>query len=297
MSSDLNPAQAGEQNPRMTERRLMLGVGVGATVLIPSWLRPAIAWAATRHAHHRRLLHDPSSALHREAPLVMLDPGHGGKDPGAIGVAGTYEKHVALAAAYDLKRRLEASGRYRVAMTRSTDRFIPLEDRVAIAQDRGAALFVSMHADSVPDHAVRGASVYTLSSNASDRQTAGLAIRENSADRFAGPGFKGVSPAVARILASLVGRETRIGSARLQQDMVANLGRSIELLPRPARHAAFVVLKSAEIPSVLVEMGFMSNYKDESELRQQGHRDRITQSMADAVDAWYVAQRTARMAG
>ncbi|MBW4022992.1 MAG: N-acetylmuramoyl-L-alanine amidase [Proteobacteria bacterium] len=281
----------------MTERRLMLGVGVGATVLIPSWLRPAIAWAATRHAHHRRLLHDPSSALHREAPLVMLDPGHGGKDPGAIGVAGTYEKHVALAAAYDLKRRLEASGRYRVAMTRSTDRFIPLEDRVAIAQDRGAALFVSMHADSVPDHAVRGASVYTLSSNASDRQTAGLAIRENSADRFAGPGFKGVSPAVARILASLVGRETRIGSARLQQDMVANLGRSIELLPRPARHAAFVVLKSAEIPSVLVEMGFMSNYKDESELRQQGHRDRITQSMADAVDAWYVAQRTARMAG
>ncbi len=297
MSSDLNPAHAGEQNPRMTERRLMLGVGVGATVLIPSWLRPAIAWAATRHAHHRRLLHDPSSALHREAPLVMLDPGHGGKDPGAIGVAGTYEKHVALAAAYDLKRRLEASGRYRVAMTRSTDRFIPLEDRVAIAQDRGAALFVSMHADSVPDHAVRGASVYTLSSNASDRQTAGLAIRENSADRFAGPGFKGVSPAVARILASLVGRETRIGSARLQQDMVANLGRSIELLPRPARHAAFVVLKSAEIPSVLVEMGFMSNYKDESELRQQGHRDRITQSMADAVDAWYVAQRTARMAG
>lgn len=286
-----------EQNPRMTERRLMLCIGVGATVLIPSWLRPAIAWAATRHDYHRRLLHSEASATHREAPLVMLDPGHGGKDPGAIGVAGTYEKHVALAAAHDLKRRLEGSGRYRVAMTRSTDRFIPLEDRVAIAQDRGASLFVSMHADSVPDHAVRGASVYTLSTNASDRQTAGLAIRENSADRFAGHGFKGVSPAVARILASLVGRETRIGSARLQQDMVEHLADNIEMLPRPARHAAFVVLKSAEIPSVLVEMGFMSNYKDESELRQQAHRDRITQSMANAVDAWDLAQRSARMAG
>jgi N-acetylmuramoyl-L-alanine amidase len=280
-----------ELNPRMTERRLLLGLGVSATVLIPSWLRPAIAWAATKHHHHHHTM--PAAP----APLVMLDAGHGGKDPGAIGVAGTYEKHVALDAAHDLKRRLEATGRYRVAMTRATDRFIPLEDRVGLAQDHGADLFVSMHADSVPDHSVRGASVYTLSSNASDRQSAGLAIRENSADRFAGHGFKGVSPAVARILASLVGRETRIGSAHLQQDMVDNLAQNIEMLPRPARHAAFVVLQSTEIPSVLVEMGFMSNYNDESALRQQAHRARITQSMTDAVDAWYVARASARMAG
>jgi N-acetylmuramoyl-L-alanine amidase len=202
-----------ELNPRMTERRLLLGLGVSATVLLPSWLRPAIAWAATRHHHHhRRLLETPATTAHA-APLIMLDPGHGGKDPGAIGVAGTYEKHIALAAAHDLRRRLEASGRYRVAMTRATDRFIPLEDRVAIAQDQGAELFVSMHADSVTDHQVRGASVYTLSTTASDRQTAALAISENSADRFGGPGFTGVSPEVARILASLVGRETRVDSA------------------------------------------------------------------------------------
>ena len=288
-----------EPNPRMTERRLLLGLGVTATVLLPSWLRPAIAWAATRHHHHRRLLKTDGTgpAASRDAPLIMLDPGHGGKDPGAIGVAGTYEKHVALAAGHDLHQRLVASGRYRVAMTRATDRFIPLEDRVAIAKEHGADLFVSMHADSVTDHGVRGASVYTLSTTASDRQTAALAISENSADRFGGPGFTGVSPDVARILASLVGRETRVGSAHLQQDMVDNLASATEMLPRPARHAAFAVLQSTEIPSVLVEMGFMSNYKDESELRQAAHRARITQSMANAVDAWYLARQSARMAG
>jgi N-acetylmuramoyl-L-alanine amidase len=280
---------------RMSERRLLLSLGVSATVLIPAWLRPAIARAASKHELHQKQL--LAKTRPSDAPLIMLDPGHGGKDPGAIGVAGTYEKHIALMAAHELKKRLEASGRYRVAMTRSRDIFIPLEDRVAIAQDRGAHLFVSMHADSIPDHSVRGASVYTLSSNASDKQTAILAQRENSSDRFAGPGFKGVSPAVARILASLVGRETRIGSARLQQDMVESLASQTDLLNQPARHAAFVVLKSAEIPSVLVEMGFMSNYKDESALRQVGHRQRITLAMQNAVDAWYIAQKSARMAG
>jgi N-acetylmuramoyl-L-alanine amidase len=288
-----------DPNPRMMERRILLGLGVSATVLLPGWLRPAIAWAATRHRHRHRLLGapEPAQPSSHDLPLIMLDPGHGGKDPGAIGVAGTYEKHVALAAAQDLRQRLEAGGRYRVAMTRATDRFIPLEDRVAVAQDHGADLFVSMHADSVTDHTVRGASVYTLSSEASDGQTAALAISENSADRFGGPGFTGVSPDVARILASLVGRETRTLSAGLQQDMVGNLSVATEMLPRPARHAAFAVLQSTEIPSVLVEMGFMSNFKDESELRQQAHRARITQSMANAVDAWYLARQSARMAG
>ena len=116
----------------------------------------------------------------------MLDPGHGGKDPGAIGVSGTYEKQVSLAAAFELKRQLEAEGRYRVALTRTRDAFIPLDDRVAKAQAHGAALFVSMHADALSDHSVRGASVYTLADTASDAQTAALARRENSADRFAG---------------------------------------------------------------------------------------------------------------
>ena len=230
------------------------------------------------------------------APLVMLDPGHGGKDPGAIGYAGTYEKHVAFAAATELRRQLEAGGRYRVLMTRAQDVFIPLETRVAIAQEHGAALFVSMHADALSDHDVRGASVYTLSDAASDAQSAALAQRENSADRFAGPGFRGVAPDVAQILGSLVRRETRSGSAQLQGRLVAALGRGTKLLENPARHAHFMVLRAADIPSVLVEMGFMSNPIDEAALRQAGHRAGIATAMRGAIDAWFAASPLAGVA-
>ena len=220
-------------------------------------------------------------------PLVVLDPGHGGKDPGAIGVTGTYEKHVAFAAATELQRQLEAGRRVRVAMTRGQDVFIPLEERVAWAQGRGAALFVSMHADAVADHGVRGASIYTLASTASDAQSAALAVRENSADRFAGAAFRGQPPEVARILASLVRQETRAGSARLQRGLVGALDRDLPMLQNPARHASFVVLKASDIPSVLVEMGFMSNPQDEAALRRPEHRALVAAAMKRAVDAFF----------
>jgi N-acetylmuramoyl-L-alanine amidase len=223
----------------------------------------------------------------RPKPLVVLDPGHGGKDPGAIGVSGTYEKHIALATAQELKRQLEATGRYRVDMTRTRDVFIPLDSRVAQAQGRGAALFVSMHADALPDHSVRGASVYTLSTTASDAQTAALARRENSADRFAGPQFRNASPEVAQILASLVRQETRLGSARMARSVVAQLDQDVPMLPNPGRHAAFVVLKATDIPSVLVEMGFMSNLQDEAALRRPAHRTRVAEAMRRAVEAYF----------
>jgi N-acetylmuramoyl-L-alanine amidase len=228
------------------------------------------------------------------APLVVLDPGHGGKDPGAIGISGTYEKQVSLATAFELKRRLEAEGRYRVALTRNRDTFVPLDDRVAKAQALGAALFVSMHADALSDHLVRGASVYTLSDTASDAQTAALARRENSADRFVGAGFT-APPEVARILASLVRQETRVGSSRLARDMVGSLDQDLPMLANPERHAGFVVLKAADIPSVLVEMGFMSNPADEAELRRPQHRARVAEAMKRAVAAYFLAAR--RMAG
>jgi len=234
-------------------------------------------------------------AAERVRPLVMLDPGHGGKDPGAIGVTGTYEKHVAFAAALELKRQLDATGQYRVALTRDRDVFIPLEDRVGLAQRKGAALFVSMHADAVGDHSVRGASIYTLSDTASDAQTAALARRENSADRFGGPAFHDVSPDVARILASLVRQETRSGSARMQHGLVGTLDRDLPMLQNPARHAGFVVLKAADIPSVLVEMGFMSNAQDEAALRKADHRAMVAAAMKRAVDGFFGAGL--RMAG
>ncbi|WP_408886961.1 N-acetylmuramoyl-L-alanine amidase family protein [Limobrevibacterium gyesilva] len=220
-------------------------------------------------------------------PLVLLDPGHGGKDPGAIGVSGTYEKHVALASAQELQRQLIASGRYRVELTRTRDVFIPLQDRVGIAQRRGAALFVSMHADALSDHGVRGASVYTLADTASDAQTAALARRENAADRFGGPSFRDTPPEVARILTSLVRRETRTGSARMAHSVVGELGRDVPLLQNPARHAGFMVLRAADIPSVLVEMGFMSNRQDEAALRRPDHRARVAAAMKRAVDAYF----------
>lgn len=218
------------------------------------------------------------------APLIVLDPGHGGKDPGAIGVSGTYEKHVAFAAASELRRQLTAAGTCRVALTRSRDVFLPLRERVEIAQAQGAVLFVSMHADALHDPAVRGASVYTLSDAASDPQTADLARRENSADRFGGPQFRNVSPDVANILSSLVHQETRAGSARIARDVVGALSPQIGLLANPDRHAHFMVLRAAEIPSVLVEMGFMSNPADEAALRQPAHRARIAAALRYAIE-------------
>jgi N-acetylmuramoyl-L-alanine amidase len=275
----MSPAQPVTR--RLLLGRLGSGAGIVATYLLPG--RFAAAQAPARH---------PAAPTRRDAgqppPLVMLDPGHGGKDPGAVGISGTYEKQVALAAAFELKRQLEQEGRYRVAMTRARDVFIPLDDRVGIAQAHGAALFVSMHADAIADHAVRGASVYTLANTASDAQTAALAQRENSADRFGVPNFH-TSPEVEHILASLVRRETRVGSIRLARNLVGSLDQGLSMLPNPERHAGFVVLKAADIPSVLVEMGFMSNAADEAELRHPQHRVRVAEAMKRAVDGYFLA--------
>ncbi len=256
----------------MITRRVVLGQGTLATFLLPAAAR------ATR---------PPPVARPGAGPLVMLDPGHGGKDPGAIGVSGTYEKHVALAAAEELRHQLRGSGRFRVELTRGHDVFIPLEERVAAAQRRGAALFVSMHADALADHRVRGASVYTLAATASDAQTAALARRENASDRFAGPTFRGADPAVAKILASLVRQETRAGSARMARNVVACFGSDIGLLENPSRHAGFVVLKAADIPSVLVEMGFMSNPQDEAALRHPQHRAQVAAALRRAIEGYF----------
>jgi N-acetylmuramoyl-L-alanine amidase len=276
--------------------RLGTGTGVMGTFLLSANLQAAMAANARRPSGQAAGKSAPStSAAKPPPPLVMLDPGHGGKDPGAIGVSGTYEKHVSLAAAMELKHLLETGGRYRVELTRGRDVFIPLDDRVARAQSRGAALFVSMHADALADHSVRGASVYTLSTTASDAQTAALAQRENSADRFLGRSWHGGSPEVERILASLVRQETRSGSARLARTLVGSLDQDLPMLPNPDRHAGFVVLKAADIPSVLVEMGFMSNPRDEQALRKAEHRKMVAVAMRRAVDAWFAA--TGRLAG
>jgi N-acetylmuramoyl-L-alanine amidase len=283
----------GHPAPPVTRRvllhRLGSGTSVFGTFLLPAPLHAAMAASLRRDRTTRATPSTPDRAK-PVAPLVMLDPGHGGKDPGAIGVSGTFEKHVALATALELKRRLEAGGRYRVQLTRTRDVFIPLDDRVDRAQRGGAALFVSMHADALADHSVRGASVDTLA------QTAALARTENSADRFIGNQLRDASPQVAQILASLVRRETRAGSAQIARSMVGSLDQDLPMLQNPGRHAGFVVLKAADIPSVLVEMGFMSNPRDEAALRQETHRRLVAQAMQRAVEAYFAGRaRTADM--
>lgn len=226
----------------------------------------------------------------RPLPLVVLDPGHGGRDPGAIGTTGVYEKRIVLQAALELKRRLEAARICRVALTRSRDVFIPLAERVEIAQRRNAALFVSLHADSAPG--ARGASVYTLSETASDAMSAALAQRENRSDLAGGLNLPSVSPDVQRILLSLMRQETRVGSNRLARLAVRELGEEVQLLPNTHREAAFVVLKSPEVPSALVELGFLSDPRDEAALQQRAHRARLTLALSRAVKQWLESTAT-----
>jgi N-acetylmuramoyl-L-alanine amidase len=216
-------------------------------------------------------------------PLVVIDPGHGGRDPGATGRAGTLEKTVVLACAQELRRLLEASGRCRVAMTRGGDRFVALGDRVEFARRREAALFVSLHADSAPG--ARGASVYTLGEG-SDALSTALARRENESDRAGGLRLPSVSPEVQAILLSLMRAETKAGSARMAGLMVRELGADVPLLPNPHRQGGFVVLKAPEIPSVLVEIGFLSNPQDEAALRRPEHRAKVARALSRAVQGW-----------
>jgi N-acetylmuramoyl-L-alanine amidase len=216
-------------------------------------------------------------------PLVVLDPGHGGRDPGAIGTRGTQEKRVVLAAGQALKRVLESGGRCRVAMTRSNDRFVPLADRVEFARRRDAALFVSLHADSAPG--ARGASVYTLGES-SDQLAGALARRENLADRAGGLRLPSVPPEVQAILLSLVRAETRIGSARMAQQVVTELRPDVPLLPNTHRQAGFLVLKAPDVPAVLVEMGFLSDPRDEAALRRPDHRAKLATALGRAIHGW-----------
>jgi len=224
-------------------------------------------------------------------PLVVIDPGHGGYDPGAIGRRGTEEKRLTLAAAQVLRRKLQEGGKCRVALTRERDEFISLADRVAFARTREAALLISLHADSAPG--AKGASVYTLAEAASDPLSEALAQRENNADLAGGLALPSVPPEVQAILLSLMRQETLGDSARFARVAVRELTRAVPILPKPRREAGFIVLKAPEVPSVLVEMGFLSDPGDEAALRRPEHRALIAASLARAVESWLsAAQRS-----
>jgi N-acetylmuramoyl-L-alanine amidase len=219
--------------------------------------------------------------------VIVIDPGHGGADPGALAPSGTYEKDITLAAAKDFKRRLDATKRYDVHLTRDNDTFIRLRDRIAIARAKGADLFISLHADTLQSKGVRGLSVYTLSEKASDKEAADLAEKENKADLIAGIDLTSENPNVTNILIDLAQRETMNESARFAGNLVGELRNVSKVLPQAHRFAGFAVLKAPDVPSVLLEMGFLSNPQDEKALTDPAYRAKMADSLVQAVGRFF----------
>lgn len=223
--------------------------------------------------------------------LIVIDPGHGGVDPGAMSRSGVWEKHIVLAFAKDLQRGLLASGKFSVRLTRNRDVFIRLRDRIAIARRAGADLFISVHADSIGNSKVRGTSVYTLSERASDKEAGTLAQKENKADLIAGVDLNEQSDDVVNILIDLAQRETMNESAVFARKLVDELGKTRRMLRNTHRFAGFAVLKAPDIPSVLVELGYLSNRKDERMLRDPRQRRKMAGAIARAVDEYFERQQ------
>jgi N-acetylmuramoyl-L-alanine amidase len=275
-------------------RRHLLAVLAGTSVL---GLSAGGALAAPSKRQAPKSVRKPSPPASRPK-VIALDPGHGGRDPGAQGVRGTWEKNVVMAIARDLKRELQAGGHYRVMMTRSSDTYVPLRERVARASAARADLFLSLHADSCDNPEVRGASVYTLSEDASDREAAALAARENRADMVGLGGRIADKPdMVAKTLVAMSQRGTVNDSRRLADTVVATFARNgVRLLPRSHRQAGFAVLTSPEIPAALVELGYLSNRQDEKLLTVRQHQLALARALRASVDAYFGVNAATRKA-
>ncbi len=226
-----------------------------------------------------------------QRPLVVIDPGHGGVDPGAIGISGILEKRVTLGVARQIRKAISALGRQRVRLTRDGDVFISLRRRVAVARAAGADLFLSIHADSIENRKVRGGGIYTLSEKSSDKESAALAAKENRADVIAGVNLAGHDDQVASILIDLTQRETMNYSAQFAAALVPELRQLIYLRRKPHRFAGFRVLKAPDVPSVLIELGYLSNRREEKMLTNAAARAAIATSIARAVDNYFRAQK------
>lgn len=223
--------------------------------------------------------------------VIVIDPGHGGVDPGTTGHQGMLEKTLTLSFSRELKRALEHTGRYSVFVTRSDDRSLRLRDRLEYARRAKADLFLSVHADSLPDSSVRGASVYTLSDQASDKEAEALAAKENKADVIAGMDLTNENPVVASILIDLAQRETMNLSATFARYLVEEIAEPAQVLRKTHRFAGFAVLKAPDVPSVLLELGYISHPEEERLLLQPGYRQRIADAVVRAIDRWLAQER------
>ncbi|NVK19090.1 MAG: N-acetylmuramoyl-L-alanine amidase [Methylocystaceae bacterium] len=246
----------------------------------------AVQTASVQQARVPAML-PPVKPQKKSKHVVVVDAGHGGVDPGASGVSGAYEKHITLAMARQLRDALNRTGRYKVVLTRDRDVFIPLRERIAIARRAGADLFLSLHADTFRDRKVRGASVYTLSERASDKEAQALAERENKADLIAGVDLSSTSDDLSFILLDMAQRDTKNQSSRFAETVVRDLSRSSKVLRNPHRFAGFAVLKAPDVPAVLIELGFLSNKHDERALRSKKHRAKLAEAIKTSINRYF----------
>jgi N-acetylmuramoyl-L-alanine amidase len=251
-------------------------------------LKPAIADAADITAAAGAVAATKPAAAADSRPVIVIDPGHGGIDNGTQS-GGESEKNLVLAFGLALRDRIEQSGKYRVVMTRSDDTFIPLDDRVRIARNQSAALFVSIHADSLPrrEGDAQGATIYTLSDRASDAEAERLAETENKADAIGGVNLTQEPTEVADILIDLAQRETRTFSNRFARLLAGEMKNTARMYKHPLKSAGFRVLKAPDVPSVLVELGYVSNKSDLGHLVSESWRSKTVGSMAQAIDAFF----------
>ena len=254
----------------------------------PGWVKPIDPTVVRRGAPPSAEIPKPKPRQTRNRMrVIMLDPGHGGPDPGAIGVGGLREKVVTMRAAKEVRRLLKSTGRYRVFLTRNKDTYVPLRRRYQLAEKVRAELFISIHADSHKNRRIRGASVYTLSEKSSDREAAALAARENRSDVIAGVDLSRQSDTVASILIGLRQRQTMNESAIFGEVLIDELARDIRVLRNTHRFAGFAVLKSPDTPSVLMELGYLSSVGDERMFRTKGFYKKLAKSIYRSVERYF----------
>lgn len=242
----------------------------------------------------KRRLSLPGVAGPENRPLVVIDAGHGGHDPGAIGPGGLREKDVTLAIARSIRDELLRSGRVRVALTRDTDRFLILQERYSVARKLGADLFISVHCDAAGSAEATGASIYTLSEVASDKEAARLAARENKADIIAGVDFGDTSADISSILIDLTQRETMNRSAEFARLLGREAKPLMPFKPQFHRMASLLVLKAPDLPSILFETGYISNPADATFLSSREGQKRVAEGVRRAVDVHFARQLASR---
>lgn len=244
----------------------------------------------------------PATAAERPAPakradgkrVIVIDPGHGGIDPGAIGIRRTKEKDVVLAFSRALRDKLRGNKNYEVVLTRDDDTFLSLKQRVKVARQNQADLFIAVHADTVRGASVRGATLYTVSEKASDAEAEALAQKENRADIIGGMDLGTENEEVTDILIELAQRETKNHSIFFAKKAATQLQLVTHMTGKPTRSAGFVVLKAPDVPSVLLELGYLSNKADEALLVSPKWQAQVTEAMAKAIDTYFATEIAAR---